>query len=908
MISGGRIAERMAGRLSMGEERKDEDEAPGELIGMCMHEVRNLESAAFERIHQTKELVKNQVEEVSTRLQSLYQQVQEERSERAADFAELRRDLSMQRDLQSQVVVLRQEFSSVQVAVSSLVRGGVSSGAGAASTQSMNHSDDVHQAVAAMQAAVADVRNELLVLQERIQVEAQTASMNLDDVSSELRNSQAAQMQDLNRSIQEVTHVITATQGSLMSDVRQEIAMTQRESANGHHFHEDIAKLSARLDECHRLSVEVKQDKLSEATVLRGRLEAAMSDREEQISQVAMLRQLLSDEQTQRTTESHALLERLEYAEQQLSSTAFSQMERPALLTRLDMLEAAVRSRPSAGASSMSDRSDNGQLDHLMMRIEKVEQLAARASSRDVDKSAMAIMARVDDVEARCAAVIGDDFQQAVDGGVSRCIGELDAQLKMEFISRIRALCDELRGEVRGEFADQAAALEARAEGMEVQFTERLRQLSMELGVRAERLEAVECSPRLAILEVEVRRHSQLLSTFSGDGHRRVAATSAIEAIEQDVRRKMFNGERAESDTGILVEPCKSPPGGIASAPVPPRKDTSQQVSRRHMAHRNIGFATDAQSDHSTSTPVSDPAGEGRPEMPALSEGLRQSLDGLVNAVHRTINTSHKKFGAGGAPKSLGGSDQSARSSRGSGNHFLELEADQGSGQAYMSASPRRISAQLDSDIGFAGQHAQVQVVSRPHSPMRATQQQTTSSPYHSRPVSPMQRARDIDVGGPAGTTGPTRMWTYSSDSGTGSVQILREAQDVSSGVRILSEDANSGVQIVREASGGVQNLREAVVPYRGEGPPRATHGAPGGSSTGSDSGLLSSECSPMTATRGLQGVSILRARPPYSAAASPPQAGKGGAGSAVVPHGAITHRGRLRLETNLFPCGSLRS
>jgi len=290
---------------------------------------------------------------------------------------------------------------------------------------------------------------------------------------------------------------------------------------------------------------------------------------------------------------------------------------------------------------------------------------------------------------------------------------------------------------------------------------------------------------------------------------------------------------------------------------VPPRKDTPQW-SRRHMGHHNIGLATDAQSDHSTSTPVSDSAG--------LSEGLRQSLDGLVNAVHRTINTSHKKFGAGGA-KSL---DQSARSSScggGGNNHLLQLEADQGSGQAYISASPRRISAQLDNDISFAGQHAQVQVVSRPHSPMRATRQQSTSSPYQSRPVSPMQRVRDhrdIDAGtGPAGapSAAPPRMWTYAPNSVTGSVHILRgEAHDVSSGVQILheAEDASNGVQILREA-----------VPYRGDGPPRAS--LPGGSGPGSDSGLLSH-------SRGLQGVSILRARPPYSAAASP--AGKGGGGS----------------------------
>jgi len=497
-----------------------------------------------------------------------------------------------------------------------------------------------------------------------------------------------------------------------------------------------------------------------------------------------------------------------------------------------------------------------------MVRVEKAEQLAARAG--DVGQSAMAIMARLDDVEARCASVMGDDFQQAVDRGVSRCIGELDAQLKMEFISRIRALCDEMRGEVRNEFADQAAALETRAEGMEVQFTERFRQLSMELGVRAECLEAVECGARLVTPEGGVRRHSQLLSTYSGDDQRRDAATSAVEAIERDVRRKMYNGERAESDTGILVDQCKSPGGGIASAPVPPPRKDALQPSRRPMPHRKNGFATDAQSDHSTSTPVSDTAGE-RPEMPGLSDGLRQSLDGLVNAVHRKMNTSHKKFGAGGAPKSpLGGNDQNARSSRGgAGSKHLEPEADQGSEQAYMSASPRRISAQLDSDIGFAGQHAQVQVVSRPrsvsrpHSPMRTTQQQSAMLPYHPRPVSPMRRVRDMDAGtGPVGTPGPPRKWAYAPD------HLLREATDASSEVRILSEDVSNSVQILHEA-----------VAYRGEGPQRA--GLPGGSGAGSDSGLL-------VHSRPLQGVSILRARPPYSAAASLPLTGKGGGYDAV--------------------------
>eukprot|EP00419_Tripos_fusus_P058900 CAMPEP_0172926338 /NCGR_PEP_ID=MMETSP1075-20121228/215432_1 /TAXON_ID=2916 /ORGANISM="Ceratium fusus, Strain PA161109" /LENGTH=58 /DNA_ID=CAMNT_0013787385 /DNA_START=18 /DNA_END=191 /DNA_ORIENTATION=- len=58
--------------MSVGDERKEDGESPSELIGMCMHEVRNLESTAFERIHQVKELLNGQIEEVNSRLRNLY--------------------------------------------------------------------------------------------------------------------------------------------------------------------------------------------------------------------------------------------------------------------------------------------------------------------------------------------------------------------------------------------------------------------------------------------------------------------------------------------------------------------------------------------------------------------------------------------------------------------------------------------------------------------------------------------------------------------------------------------------------------------------------------------------------------------------------------------------------------------
>jgi len=772
------------------------------------------------------------------------------------------------------------------------------------------------------------------------------------------------------------------------------------------------------------MSLDIKQDKLSEATVLRGHMEAVLGDRDEQITQTATLRRHLTEEQNQRKDEAQVIMQRLEHLEQELPGAAISKMERPMLMSRIEAIEATIRTQASMAmtmtegrlgsedATVLMDRMDlvenkaTNRLETLITRVDKVEQLASRNASFDAAKSTAAMMARLETVEALClraedssgrastrgtAAYRGtsarsstavddggmgddhygsrghsasstDEIQRALEK-VTRRFGEMDAEIKVEMGNRVRALSSELRGEILSEMNSRAGSAEARADAIETRLGEDLQRLSTEVGVRIGKLEGAQLGPRLGRLEEESRRHAkQLLQLVTdaagpdngaGDGTgQRQAAATAIEAIEQDVRRRMLDNDGLESEPGVLDASKKS-----VASPVSNRREmpTSSATAERGRVQKRpstssvggqpkVGFAGDGHSDNSASTTLDEATADANVELPALSDGLRQSLDGLVNAVHRTLSTSQKYAAGIPSPKSGGAvvvppdavGSEALRGGGSSGYYDAGQDGDvthRGPGHGPSSSPMRRITAQLDADLGssfpsqppnawaFGGSveaaASPTAILSRAASPIRSQPVPSVPSPIHSRAASPMQRAvspmqhfrPEADVG--VSPTASSRMWAY---SGVGTDGVVREASPH------------------RSEAGGPCSRRSSVDPVNQtwHGSPldmgtssghASTHYPPGvgahsplrggarSSSIEGGMGVLgptgSADLASWKAPRGLSremetgaspcgrqqfagGVSVLRARATYGTGAPTPQAG-----SVQLPPGAVPNRGR---------------
>jgi len=207
MLSGGRVMERTAMGLQMLNELHDGGEqTPSQLVGLCMHEVRTLESSAFERIQQVKDGLDSQLEEVGVQLAELAGQlarleVREERAGRATSgLTELRRELGL---------------------------------------------SEVEPAAPGRQHTTEAVVEVLLALRA-------SAAQAMHDQTSKTEH-------DLCRSIKEVTAVISASQEALQSDLQQEVLQAHSELRG--ELGAQLASLAARLDEGQRAR-DIKQDEL----------------------------------------------------------------------------------------------------------------------------------------------------------------------------------------------------------------------------------------------------------------------------------------------------------------------------------------------------------------------------------------------------------------------------------------------------------------------------------------------------------------------------------------------------------------------------------------------------------------------------------------------------------------------
>mmetsp|Transcript_5979 Transcript_5979/g.18559 ORF Transcript_5979/g.18559 Transcript_5979/m.18559 type:complete len:943 (-) Transcript_5979:116-2944(-) len=678
--------EKMGGRFVSEEDLKKERES---WYGMCMHEVRNLETAAFARIRQVEEAASRQIDEAASRLQSelsknLLQQTEVTAVEAA--IADLRNELGAERERQD----LQAETTRL---------------------------------------ALSDFRHDLSALQV-VQLQA-------------LQEQASRSSSDLSRGIQEVTAVIAASQGSLKADLQQEVEALHRDLEKEHslsdkHFakmksvEDNCRVLSVRLDESQRMIVGLKQEmaqhvvderlhaerlglaeqqlatgQSTEGPVLPTQPEAAEAvGRPGAAGQCALLERQLG-----------SALARVEQLEQQMpvgSAALTSAKDVAALVARLETVETLClstvpaadggRVARTAGAPADGDASHQdltqllAPLEVLRGQVERLEQdLAEERSERyrgladvgrlteDVAKAAAATIERAEkrfseeflagrgelrkvgekqapgaeegaNADAcrleTASTASSEDVQRVLDKGFARRVGELDAELRAELAGRVRSLAAELRGELLAEVATRAASQEARAGALEARLGGELQHLGAELRSRLVELEASRPGGRVEALEREVKKASLTCQALLEERSNKKAAASAIEAIEQDVRRALHVGR-----AGSAVHP-KAADGATAPMPMPrsgSAVSSSTQRRREASSHSRGRFgeasptpALSEQACRATASPVgslevpsvteSGPTAEPLGEAPELSEELKQRLEGLVSAVHRTLS------------------------------------------------------------------------------------------------------------------------------------------------------------------------------------------------------------------------------------------------------------------------------
>jgi len=372
-------------------------------LQQCMHEVWNLENAAFERIN-------NQIEEATRRIQNdvtrnVLQRLEDERGERVSAVSELRRDLSGVRSMEAQLAALRCDVAAAQASVSDVVhtqmRGeSIAAESGEVAVQAVRKELDLRSAqlqagLSALQALAEQGRlsslgSEGRVTEVRLDFERQQEQQEirvtnmLTEMRQELSTMQVAQMQalqeqtmrtvtDLGRSIQGAAAVSEAAQKPLRTEFKAELeklryeveaAMKQADeqaSALGK-IQAKGSQTSDRLEEVSRKFRDLQQDQLSETTMLRGRIENAVGERQESMSQFETIQLLLKEEQGRRAAELASVSARIEASERRLAAqvgAVGSAAAQPALgpevsvlAARLESAERQISQIPSAVAAA----------------------------------------------------------------------------------------------------------------------------------------------------------------------------------------------------------------------------------------------------------------------------------------------------------------------------------------------------------------------------------------------------------------------------------------------------------------------------------------------------------------------------------------------------------------------------
>jgi chromosome segregation ATPase len=314
----------------------------------CMEEIHNLEKATAEKLRNIENrMLDHIVSEVRRQTSSQVDHsgrsplsgpsaangqaaLQAMREEHRAAIAELRKDLGVHSDLRSELSDLRDNLSSTRGTVEHLSQRASSTGNAADDRSTVTGAAGLSAQVAALEAAVADTRRDVMAISETRGLVGEAVSGELTKLRVELTASQETQVRalrdDLGRSAAEIAK-LTNTASSLQSELRRGVEAV-RADAEGERIRLDqhvahvgqvetsAMELAHSLEEATRKIGELKQDTMSEIVVVRGRLEATIGERDEHVGRIAAIKK----EQAERAADLSVLKARLNAVEQQAGS------------------------------------------------------------------------------------------------------------------------------------------------------------------------------------------------------------------------------------------------------------------------------------------------------------------------------------------------------------------------------------------------------------------------------------------------------------------------------------------------------------------------------------------------------------------------------------------------------------
>ncbi|CAE8667225.1 unnamed protein product, partial [Polarella glacialis] len=199
---------------------------------------------------------------------------------------------------------------------------------------------------------------------------------------------------------------------------------------------------------------------------------------------------------------------------------------------------------------------------------------------------------------------------------VAHLVGEMEGDLRVELSSRLRSLAAELRGEIMADVSEKVAGAEARASAIEVSLLKELERIAEDLRIGIGNLDKTQLVSRVGVLEEQSRRSSLVLSTLQEERQRQ-KASSAIEAIEADLRSALSVGKH-----------------GVSVATLSERAGDAMSSGSLASAEKGRDSTGSAEVLSDVLQIVNQPPDQSKL---FISSGIRERLTGLVSALSWTL-------------------------------------------------------------------------------------------------------------------------------------------------------------------------------------------------------------------------------------------------------------------------------
>lgn len=650
----------------------------------CMHEVWNLENAAFERINSQLEEATSKLSEEVTR--EVMRHIEEERSQRIVAINEVRAALRETPDSEA-LASLRRDVQAVQATASEVARSQLRQQPGGSETG---------EAVEA-QAAVRALRSELDMRTAQQQASSSSLEARFQECRLQISSMEAA-IADLRSEIGQQRERQDLQNMAAITELRQEFGGVQ------------LAQQQVLADQAAKGSIEAKRS-LQELSLETQRelqeLKVAVTARQEEIEVLQhQYRDISSAVRLEGAsqTEVASLGHRLQLAEKQLalaptsSSEALIKEQLGTAQNELQRLSLGMAEERNDRCKSLSEvnrlmeslsRATSASLDQTEQRLaSKISAVSSTAQTPTIEASQRSVFLDFNKgvsegypTSASITAALDQSQNPAMGSSFAKLVGEVEAELRVE-LNKIQRSASETRAELLREVTVRCATTEARCGTIEADLKAKINSVADDMLPRLAKLEGAQLPSRLQNLEQEVKRNSLLLTEKAAAERQRVdqspfrqrhSVETSLHQHPEQRQASLLQGNAVARQASIVSPGAPLRAAAASAASQAPASETieqlvasftkvlSEKIEKEGIEQlgtnkgRNSEMALGSLHDASSSTPSEPGAGSGsNSNVPQLSSDLKHNLHGIIQAVSRTLGAS------GGG--SCGGESTSPRS------------------------------------------------------------------------------------------------------------------------------------------------------------------------------------------------------------------------------------------------------